>query len=50
MSKCVLLVQLKIPQMPHNLFRPSAQISQLFGKFKKKPRHMSIVHVSNSQV
>ena len=36
MTKCVLIVQLEIPQVPHNLFGPSAQIGQLFGIFKKK--------------
>ena len=32
MTNYVLIVQLEIP---HNLFRPSAQIRQLFGIFKK---------------
>ena len=36
MTKCVLIVQLEIPQIPLNLFVPSAQIGQLFGIFKKK--------------
>ena len=40
------VVQLEIPQIPHNLFGPSAQISQLFGiyMFEKSSIHMSIVH------
>jgi hypothetical protein len=32
MTKCVL----EIPQIPHNLFDPSAQIGQLFVIFLKK--------------
>ena len=36
MKNCVLIVQLEIPQIPYNLFSPSAQIGQLFGIFKKK--------------
>ena len=43
MTKYVLKIQLEIPQIPHNLFDPSAQIGQLFGIFKS-PHHMSIVH------
>ena len=40
--------QLETPQISHNLFGPSAQISQLFGIFiEKKPHHMSIVHDLN---
>ena len=31
MTKCVQIVQLEVPQIPHNLLGPSAQISQLFG-------------------
>ena len=36
MLKFVLIGQLEIPQIPHNLFGPSAQIGQLFGIFLKK--------------
>ena len=36
MIKCVLIVQLEIPQISNNLFRPSAQIGHLFGIFLKK--------------
>ena len=43
-KKNVLRVQLEMPQIPHNLFGPFAQIGQLFGIFLKKPLHMSIVH------
>ena len=45
MTKCVQIVQLGIPQIPHNSFGPSAQIRQLFAIFlKKKSLHMFIVH------
>ena len=36
MTKSVKIVQLETPQIPHNLFGPSAQIGQLFGIFLKK--------------
>ena len=36
MTKCVLIIQLEIPQIPHNLCSPSAQIGQLFEMFLKK--------------
>ena len=36
MTKCVLIVQLKIPQITHNLVDPSAQIGQLLVIFLKK--------------
>jgi hypothetical protein len=32
----VLIVQLEIPQIPHNLFSPSSRIRQLFGISMKK--------------
>ena len=34
-TKCLLIVQLEIPQISHNLFGLSAQISQSFGIFLK---------------
>ena len=40
MTKCMLRFQLKIPQIPYNLFGPSAPIGQLFGIFlRKAPSH-----------
>ena len=36
MTKCVLKVQLEMPQISHNLFGPSPQIGKLFGIFLKK--------------
>ena len=38
MTKCVLIVQLKIPKISQNLFCPSAQIDQLhvWDIFEKK--------------
>ena len=36
MTKCALIVQLEIPQIPNNLLSPSAQIGQLFGIFLKE--------------
>ena len=51
MTKFVLIVQLKIPQVSHSLFGPKAQIDQLFGIFlKKSSHHMSIVHATTEQV
>ena len=46
MTKCVLIVQLKIPKISQNLFCPSAQIDQLhvWDIFEKNSYHMSIVH------
>ena len=41
MTKCVLIVQLEIPQIHHNLFGPSAQIWDIF---EKSSHHMFIVH------
>jgi hypothetical protein len=35
-AKIVLIFQLEMPQIPFNLFGPSAQINQLFGIFLKK--------------
>ena len=48
MTKFVPIVQLKIPQVPHNFFGQKAQIDQLFGIFleKKSSHHMSIVHAT----
>ena len=46
MTKCALIVQLEIPQIPNNLLSPSAQIGQLFGIFFERiPHRMSIVHI-----
>ena len=36
MTKYLLKVQLKVSQIPHNFFGPSAQIGQSFGMFLKK--------------
>ena len=50
MTKCVLIVQLEIPQIPNNLLSPSAQIGQLFGIFFERiPHRMSIVHIQLNQ-
>ena len=35
-EEIVLIVQLEMPQIPHNLFGPFAQIGQLFGIFLKR--------------
>ena len=35
MTIYVVIVQLEIPQMPHNYYGPSAQIGQLYGVFLK---------------
>jgi hypothetical protein len=51
MSKCVLIVQLEIPQILHNLFSPSDRIGQSFWIFlKKSSHHMSIIHDENCSV
>ena len=45
MTKCVQIVQLEIPQIPHNSFGPSAQSGQFFWDiFEKISHHMSIVY------
>ena len=41
MTKCVLIVQLEIPQISHNLLSPTAQIGQLLRIVSHR---MSIVH------
>ena len=46
MTKFVLIVQLKIPQVSHSLFNPTAQIDI----FEKSSHHMSIVHATTEQV
>ena len=41
MTKCVLKFQLEIPQIPHDLFGPSALIGQLFGIYFFKSPHVN---------
>ena len=36
MTKCVLIDELEVPQISHNIFSPFAQIGQSFGIFLKK--------------
>ena len=42
MTNCVLIVQLEILQIPHNLFSPSAQI--IWDMFEKSLHHLSIAN------
>ena len=43
-KKSMLGVHQKVPQIPHNLFGPSAQSAQTFGNSEKSSYHASIVH------
>ena len=50
MTKCVVIFQLEIPQIPYNLFGPSAQIVQLFRIFLKKVVIMAMVEENENNL